>query len=85
MISEKALSKIFYNIDPMGTCCNVNKNMRDEYDAEARLTIAYMLDRGFQFHIAITRAFDAMFYDGCLSKENIVQLTAAYNKLPLES
>ena len=83
MISEKALSKIFYDIDPMGTCCNVNENMKDEYDAEARVAIAYMVENGHQFSVAVSRAFDFMFYDGCLSKENIEEITDAYNKLPL--
>ena len=65
MITKNALSKIFYEHDPMGTSCNVNKNMRDEYDSEAS-HIVQLLSDGVPFRTALHDVFSFFFYDGCL-------------------
>lgn len=38
------LSQILYEADPMGTCCNVNAGMEDEYDSIAVTILEYAED-----------------------------------------
>lgn len=77
MITGKKLSKILYDNDPAGTCCNVNKYMEDEYDAEAR-HIIYLLEQGVPFSKALRNVFSFFFYDGCLTEEDAIKIETRY-------
>jgi hypothetical protein len=37
----KELSRLLHDADPMGTCCNVNSDMEDEYDQIASTILEY--------------------------------------------
>jgi hypothetical protein len=39
--NAKELSQTLYEADPMGTCCNVNPDMEDEYDQIASTILEY--------------------------------------------
>lgn len=58
MITKKALSRIIYDQDPIGTCCYVNDGMENEYDQEAGDIIS-MLEQGVPFRNAY---FSSMSY-----------------------
>ena len=63
--------QLLWRIDPMGTCCNVNDDMEDEYQSEAR-DIAKRIEAGEDPHSAVLAVFDEYFWDGCLLAESRV-------------
>lgn len=67
MITTRELSAIMYALDPMGTQCNVNKNMENEYDPEAN-HIVTLLGMGVPFKTALHDVFSFFFWDGCLNE-----------------
>lgn len=78
MISQTALAKILYEADPMGTSCNVNVNMEDEYDSEAHIIIT-MLQHCVPFETALHAAFNVMFTENCLvGNAKIPEIIAKY-------
>ena len=83
MITKENLSKILYAHDLVGTSCNRNKGMEDEYDVEAR-HIVNLLSLGIPFRTALYDVFSFFFWDGCLkSVEFRVTLVEAeyYNQV----
>lgn len=65
MITAKQLSNILYTHDLVGTCCNVNKGMLDEYDYEAK-EIILQLSLGIPFKTALYHVFSLYFWDEAL-------------------
>lgn len=56
---------LLWQIDPMGTCCNVNEGMEDEYGSQAR-DIAERLAAGQAPRSAVLAVFDGYFWEDCL-------------------
>ena len=63
--NAQALTELLWRIDPMGTCCNVNDDMQDEYQGQAR-DIAERLAHGEDARHAILAVFDEWFWPDCL-------------------
>lgn len=63
--SQAQLSHILWTNDPMGTCCNVNAGMEDEYDQIAATMIEFSATRPIDQAVkdAIVFWFDEYFYD----------------------
>jgi hypothetical protein len=70
------LSRILWTKDPMGTCCNVNEGMEDEYDDIAADIIRWskLMSVASAVKLVITSYFDDYLYnyhkeelDQCLS------------------
>ena len=59
------LSRILWEHDPMGTCCNVNEGMEDEYDKIAATMITLSADMPTEQAVkeAIVFWFDEYFYN----------------------
>lgn len=71
MITKHQLSHWLYLYDPMGTCCNVNKQMEDEYDRPAG-HIVQQLKFGIPFKTAIHDIFSFFWRDGCLIEKSFI-------------
>lgn len=70
MITTLHLSRLFYEQDPIGTCCRVNKGMEDEYDHEANLIIQ-QLRLGIPFKIAVHDIFSFSWWSGCIADNQL--------------
>lgn len=59
------LSHKLWEHDPMGTCCNVNEGMEDEYDAIAATILQYAQEMPDEEAVkqAIIYWFDEYFYN----------------------
>lgn len=79
MITKSQLSEIFFRHDPMGTQCNVNRGMSDEYDIEA-FHIVNLLKDGVPFRNALHSTFSLFFWDGCLiDNDAVTKIELEYN------
>lgn len=65
VLDAQALTELLWRIDPMGTCCNVNDDMHDEYRSQAQ-DIAERLAHGEDPRRAIVAVFDEWFWQDCL-------------------
>ena len=63
-----ALSHLLWQLDPMGTCCNTNDDMDDEYWGLAD-AIQRRLQQGQAPRSAVIAEFDHSFWEGCLLSE----------------
>lgn len=68
-MNHKALTHLLWQVDPMGTCCNVNDGMEDEYWGLAG-AIAQRLQQGEDARSAIIAEFDESFWEDCLLAEH---------------
>ena len=64
-MNTEALNHLLWQVDPMGTCCNVNEGMEHEYWSLAG-SIAERLQRGEDPRHAVTAEFDDSFWEDCL-------------------
>lgn len=71
-MDAEQLMQLLWRVDPMGTCCNVNEEMEDEYGSEAR-DIAERLAAGEDPRSAVLAVFDEYFWDGCLLEASRVK------------
>lgn len=65
MMDAEQLMFLLWQIDPMGTCCNANEGMEDEYWSQAR-DIAERLEAGEAPRSAVLAVFDEYFGEDCL-------------------
>lgn len=63
------MAQQLHALDPMGTCCNVNEGMEDEYAGEAR-HIVEQLETGIPIRDAVKKTFDQWFWEGCLEEKS---------------
>ena len=56
-MDAEQLSFLLWHVDPMGTCCNVNEDMEDEYGSQAR-DIGERLAAGEDPRSAVVAVFD---------------------------
>lgn len=76
------LSRIMWEIDPMGTCCTVNEGMEDEYDSIAATVIELsktMTDKAAMKQ-AIVYWFDDYLYQKKQAKLNKCLKHLSYKK-----
>ena len=64
-MDAEQLMCLLWHVDPMGTCCNVNEDMEDEYWSQAR-DIGERLSAGEDPRSAVLAVFDEWFWEGCL-------------------
>ncbi len=65
VMDAEELLFLLWQIDPMGSGCNANEDMEDEYWSQAR-DIAVRLAAGEDPRSAVLAVFDAYFWDDCL-------------------
>jgi len=67
------LSTLLYNADPMGTCCNGNEGMENEYDqiAATMLTLSETMSNEEAVKQAIIYWFDEYLYE--YHKKELIQ------------
>ncbi|MBF5007243.1 hypothetical protein [Diaphorobacter caeni] len=63
------MNLLLWQADLMGTCCNVQEGMSDEYGSEADEIVA-LLASGIDFPQALNQVFDGRFWSGCLQSES---------------
>lgn len=68
---DDTISRILFDIDPMGTCCKEN-SVTDEYDAVA-IEIADYVNSGFTLTYAIRTVFEEVF-DEYLDDDTVVRI-----------
>ena len=71
-MDAEQLMLLLWRIDPMGTCCNVNEDMEDEYSSEAR-DIGERLAAGEDPRSAVLAVFDGYFWEGCLLADSRIR------------
>ena len=64
-MDAESLVFLLWQVDPMGTGCNVNDDMEDEYWSQAR-DIGERLSAGEDPRSAVLAVFDEWFWEGCL-------------------
>lgn len=69
MSKEVFISKVLYQLDPMGTGC-VENAQSDEYNTEADQIVS-MVRAGFSVFYSVKTVFEVMFWDDCLSNESL--------------
>ena len=67
-LDSMAMSLLLWQADLMGTGCNIQEGMADEYSSEAD-EIAGLLASGMEFRAALEQVFDERFWEGCLQEE----------------
>ena len=70
-IDVNTMSLLLWQADPMGTCCNMNEGMSNEYYSIAD-GIVELLDSGERFEIALDKVFEESFWEQCLQAEHRV-------------
>lgn len=78
--TAEQISKILFNIDPMGTCCNVNVGMENEYLHEAN-HITHFMYSGYEFHTAVKKAFQHSFASDDISQSDLAKICSEYKNL----
>jgi hypothetical protein len=84
------VSNILWRLDPMGTSCNVNEGMEDEYDVEASKLVQRMRE-GAELRQAVVEVFEKAFWVACFEtpkkrpalKRLLVDLTPIFRMSPL--
>jgi hypothetical protein len=71
MKTKQQISKVLYDMDPMGTCCNENQ-LFDEYDAEAELIASGR---------SVKAVFFSRFWQNCLNNRQITKIEESINAL----
>ena len=61
------MSLLLWQADLMGTGCNIQEGMADEYSSEAD-EITGLLASGMEFRAALEQVFDERFWEGCLQE-----------------
>lgn len=66
-MDSMAMNLLLWQADLMGTGCNIQEGMADEYSSEAH-EITGLLASGMEFRAALEQVFDERFWEGCLQE-----------------